>query len=270
MAIGSLSFCGVNNSKTPYRTTGSRTTSNTRSSSYNTRTSNTYEDSFTRTSNTAQRTNRKKKTGCNPLVKTTAKVLIPVMIYAGGVQMGKKAQMDDYLEAPYGIVINAEQSYEELAEANDIPLDVMLWANEADNAQTVPKKAIIPTEYDFTKEKRAELEEKIASKKTSAEDMAKYEKELEALNIKKELQDELATVYINEDEKALIIPNGYVSCEDVKEAFGIKDGVIKKYNGDKLGFTWGVDDFEGRGYKDYTGANVPRSGIEIPLDKING
>lgn len=270
MAIGSLSFCGVNNTRTPYGGAGNRTTSSSYAGANRTRTSNVYGDSFTRTSNTLHKTNKKKKTGCNPLLKTTAKVLIPVMIYAGGVQMGKKAQMDEYLEAPYGIVINAEQSYEELAQTNDIPLDVMLWANEADDAQAVPDKAIIPSAYDITEEKRAELEEKIASKKTSAEDMAKYEKELEALNIKKDLQGELATVYVNEDGKALIVPNGYVSCEDVKDAFGIKDGVIKKYNKEKLSYSWGIDDFEGRGYKDYTGAKVPQSGIEIPLDKMNG
>lgn len=266
MAICSLSFCGIE--KNPYHTTLNGTTR--RSAANGTRTTNSYGDSFVRTSNTAHKANKKKKSNANPLVKTTAKVLIPVMIYAGGVQMGKKAQVNEYLEAPYGIVVNAEQSYEELAQANDIPLEVMLWANKADDAQEIPKKAIIPNAYDVTEEKRTELEEKIASKKTSAEDIAKYEKELEALNIKKDLQDEFATVYVNEDNKALIVPNGYVSCEDVKHAFGIKDGVIKKYNQEKLSYTWGIGGPEARGYKDYTDANVPLEGIEIPLDKMEG
>ena len=261
MAINSLSFCGSYYDKEPIRTSRSTTTS--RGSGYS-RTRSASGDSFERTT---RHTNKKPtKKGTSPLIKTTAKILIPVMIYAGGVQMGKKAQVEDFLEAPYGVVINAQQSYEQLAETTGIPVDVILWANEAKDAQAVPKKAIIPNAYDATKEERAELEEKVASGEASGKDLEKLEK----LNVRKEKQDELATVYVNDNGKVLIIPNGYVSCEDLKDAFGIKDGVILKYNREELGYTWGVGGPDGRGYKDYTGANVPSSGIEIPLSKIGG
>ena len=266
MAINSLSFCGSYYEKEPIRSSRSTTTTTrSGSSSSYSRTRSTSGDSFERTSTTT-RTSNKKKSGYSPLARTTAKILIPVMIYAGGIQMGKKAQVEDFLEAPYGVVINAQQSYEQLAETTGIPVDVILWANEAKDAQAVPKKAIIPNAYDATKEERAELEEKVTSGEASGKDLEKLEK----LNARKEKQDELATVYVNDNGKVLIIPNDYVSCEELKEAFGIKDGVIKKYNKDKLSYTWGVGGPEGRGYKDYTGASVPKSGIEIPLSKIDG
>lgn len=257
MAINSLSFCGTRYREEP--TKYSRSTTTTSRSAYG--------DSFERTTSTSAKTKSKKKSGgYSPLARTTAKILIPVTIFTSGYFIGKDAQRDEYMEAPYGIYMNAEQSYEQLSQSTGIPLDVILWANKAKDAQAVPKKAIIPNAYDVTKEKREELEEKIASGKASDKDKEKLEK----LNARKALQDELATVYVNDDGKALIIPNDYVSCEKLKEAFGIKDGVILKYNREELGYTWGVGGPEGRGYRDYTGASVPSSGIIIPLDKIGG
>ena len=101
--------------------------------------------------------------------------------------------------------------------------------------------------------------------------LQKYQKELDSLEEKKVKQDELVVVYRNSEDELFIIPNSYgVSCEDLKEAFGIKDGVILKYNREELGYTWGVGGPEGRGYRDYTGASVPRDGIEIPLSSIKG
>ena len=266
MVINSLSFCGTRYQEEPIR--HSRSTTTSRGSSYS-RSRSPYEDSFERTTSTPSRTSSKKKSkkgGYSPLAKTTAKILIPVTIFTGGYFIGKDAQRDEYMEAPYGIYMNAEQSYEQLSESTGIPLDVILWANEAKDAQAIPKKAIIPNAYDVTKEERAELEEKIASGKGSGKDIEKLEK----LNTRKEKQDELATVYVNDNGKVLIIPNDYVSCEELKEAFGIKDGVILKYNREELGYTWGVGGPEGRGYRDYTGASVPRDGIEIPLSSIKG
>lgn len=272
MAINSLSFRGIENQRTPRYIAGSETTpSRTRSNNSPSSSISTRGDNFERTTSTPKRPTGQKKTknnGYSPLARATAKILIPVTIFTGGYFIGKDAQRDEYMEAPYGIYMNAEQSFEQLSETTGLPLDVLLWANETDDAQAIPEKAIIPNAYDVTAEKRAELEEKIASRRTSNEDKAKYEKELEALNAKKEIQDEIATVYINDDGEALIIPNDYVSCEKVKEAFGIKDGVILKYNREKLSFTWGTDGPDGRGYKDYTGASVPKSGITIPASKL--
>ena len=74
-----------------------------------------------------------------------------------------------------------------------------------------------------------EICEKLFSEKTSDTDKAKYEQELEKLKERKTKQDELATVYVSDNKKVLIIPKGYVSCEELKDAFGIKDGVILKY-----------------------------------------
>ncbi len=253
MAINSLSFCGTGY-REPVRRTGTSATRTTRSAS---------GDTFTRTTNTQK---SKKKSGYSPLVRAGAKVLIPVVALSCAYNVGKNAQMNEYMEAPYGIVINAEQSYESLSQTTKIPLNVLLWANGAENKDEIPKKAVIPNEYDITFEKRMELAEKISS--SSGDKKAAYERELEELIAKKELQDELVTVYINDDNEVLMVPNNYASCEEVKEAFDIKDGVIKKYNEEKLSYSWGVDGFEGRGYRDYTGAMVPSDGIVLPLDKI--
>ena len=268
MAINSLSFCGTRYQEEPIR--HSRSTTTSRGSGYS-RSRSPYEDSFERTTSTPSRTSsKKKKSGFTPAQRGLALLLATGGVFGGGYIAGRNAEKAEYFDAPYATMINAQQSYEQIAQTSKMPLDILLWANDAKDASEVPEKVIIPSIYDATAKKRAEICDKLFSEKTSDEDKAKLEEELEELKERKAKQDELATVYVSDNKKVLIIPNDYVSCEELKEAFGIKDGVILKYNREELGYTWGVGGPEGRGYRDYTGASVPRDGIEIPLSSIKG
>lgn len=88
---------------------------------------------------------------------------------------------------------------------------------------------------------------------------------------KLDIESDLAEVYTVEGSKfAYIIPKDYgISAEDIKEAFKIEDGVLKKYN--DLSYDWATnDELEvHRGYKDYSSATVPYEGIRVPLKELN-
>ena len=91
--------------------------------------------------------------------------------------------------------------------------------------------------------------------------------EAEALKTKQAAQEELATAYVDSDNKYVyLIPTDYnISVEDIKDAYEIPDEVLKYYN--DIDFFWNSDG-EGDGYRDYRNARCPEEGIKVPYDKI--
>lgn len=87
---------------------------------------------------------------------------------------------------------------------------------------------------------------------------------------KMDIENDLAEVYTYKGSKyAYIIPKEEgITAEELKEAFGIEDGVLRKYN--DLSYSWGIDeDVEvHRGYRDYTGATIPYEGVRVPLSAL--
>lgn len=163
---------------------------------------------------------------------------------------------------------NHTASYVEVV--TDVDARAILLANGIKSADEPLGEIILPYEYKVYEDEINNLEEQLSGK-LSDKKREELTERLNELTNKQEEQDALATVYVDENGKyAYIIPTrGGISAETIKDAFGIKDGVIRTYN--NLDFSWGVDgegDTKGY-YRDYTDSVVPSSGIRIPFDKLN-
>jgi len=157
----------------------------------------------------------------------------------------------------------------EVADFCDIDPRAITLVNHIDE-QTTIDKIVLPEKIDLLEEKINALEEELKNS-TDSFDQSELQDELKELKEKQNLQNELAQVYVVDGSKyAYIIPNEEgISSEDLKEAFNIEDGVLRKYN--DLSYTWETDDSVEvhQGYKDYTGAIIPYEGIKVPLKELN-
>lgn len=190
-------------------------------------------------------------------------ILAASMIFGG-------SAIGDKLTAPHNNYNAQGHNVVEVAEWADVDYRAILLANgiKVNEMEDPLEDIILPEVYSSFGDKISELEEKLDSDKLSAEKREEIETELEGLKAKQQAQDELATVYVDEDGKyAYIIPNGHCSAEKLKDAFGIKDGVLKQYN--NLSYVWATDDPEYGYYKDYTGASIPEKGVKVPYDELN-
>ncbi len=190
---------------------------------------------------------------------------ISALVLIGG------AKLADKFSAPEPNFDANNHSAAEVADFYDIDERAIILANRIDDPETPLGEIILPTQYSMYGDDIAELEEKLENDKLSDNKRKKLEAELDVLKNKQAEQDELATVYVDEEGKyAYIIPTSSdVESEDFKDAFGIKDGVIRAYN-DNLDYVWasdGTEDMPGH-YRDYTGSDIPAEGIRVPLDKL--
>ncbi len=157
----------------------------------------------------------------------------------------------------------AGHTLEETAQWTDIDPRAISIANDIDNPNMALDEIILPEVYDGLSDEISSLEEKLEDNTITEEET----EQLKELKDKKEYQDSLASAYSLEDGTVIILPNEYgVSGEEIKDAFGIKDGVLKENN--DLYYSWEKDE-EGYGYKDYTGHSIPYSGVVVPECELN-
>lgn len=157
----------------------------------------------------------------------------------------------------------------EAADFCDVDSRAIMLANDiSDETQSIDD-IILPEKYNAL-DKEIEEAQKAVDEADSAEELQEAEEKLAELQDIKAKQDELAQVYVVEDGKyAYIIPNETgISSEDIKDAFGIEDGVLRKYN--DLSYDWGVNEEVEvhQGYKDYTGSSIPDEGVKLPKDEL--
>lgn len=140
----------------------------------------------------------------------------------------------------------------------------------------------IPSEFEHPLEEKIEdLQENLFSDKLNAEKRAELEEEIQNMQEVQEIQSDIAKAYTDgdfvyflitlpQDETATDIQKQYeygsINVEEFKDIFGIKDGVIKKYN--NIDYSWGSDEFGG--YKDYT-TNSLYNGkvIKVPVSAVS-
>lgn len=157
----------------------------------------------------------------------------------------------------------------EIADMTGIDESAIILANGVAIQDEMPDEIVLPQTYTYYGDQIEKLEYSIEFDKLTQKDREDLIAELDEIKEAQAKLDEIATVYVDEDEKwAYIIPNGHVSSETLKDAFGIKDGVIKDYNGSKLSYTWETDNPEYGYYRDYTGSSIPSGGIKIPLKEL--
>lgn len=156
----------------------------------------------------------------------------------------------------------------EAADFCDVDSRAIMLANDiADENETI-NEIILPEKYSVLDEEISKIEERIES--ASGSELEELEEKLAELKERKSIQDELAQVYVVEDGKyAYIIPNeSGINSEELKDAFGIDDGVLRKYN--DLSYDWGVDTNVEvhQGYKDYTNSTIPKEGVKVPQEEL--
>ena len=150
---------------------------------------------------------------------------------------------------------------EEVAEWADIDVEAILLANQITNENTVLDEIVLPESYDPLQEEISALEEKLADDGISDTARTKAEERLSLLLQKQEEQEKIGNTYIDEDGKFIyIVTDELTLVEDIKDAYGIKDGVLSEYN--DLNYTWGSDEYGG--YKDYTYSKT--TGVRVPVD----
>ncbi len=155
----------------------------------------------------------------------------------------------------------------EAANFCDVDPRAILLANGLSDENEIIDEIVLPEKYGVLDEEIAEAE-KAAQQASSDEELAQAKEKLSELEERQARQDELAEVYVVEDGKfAYIIPKeSGIDGEEIKSAFGIKDGVLRKYN--SLPFEWGFDKEIGEGYRDYTGQPIPYEGVRVPKDEL--
>lgn len=186
-----------------------------------------------------------------------------LMITGGG-----KAALD-HISGPQENFDAQGKTVEQAADFCNVDPRAIILANSLESENETIEDIILPQKYDVLEEDIKDLEETI--KKAPQSEKEALEEQLDELLARQELQNSLAEVYVVEGGKfAYIIPlEKGISAEEIKSAFGIEDGVLKKYN--DLSYEWGIDTTVDvhQGYRDYTGASVPYEGIRVPVKELN-
>lgn len=210
----------------------------------------------------------KKAASTNPkavVTKGIAGVLAAAMLYAGGAKfIDKMTPADPNFNA-------GSHNVEQVSTLTSVDERAILLANTIDSKEAALGEIVLPTEYEMYSDEISELNEKLQDDKLSDKKKEQCEEKLNDILSKQEKQNELATVYVDSDGKyAYILPKeSGIYAEDIKEAFGIKDGVIRNYNSN-LEYSWGEDGTEDMPgyYKDYTYSTIPYEGIKVPFDSL--
>lgn len=146
----------------------------------------------------------------------------------------------------------------------------ILLANKF-NADDALNEIVLPEKANLFEDEIAEITKKLENKKLTNAERKELEAKLETYQARQAARDALGQLYMDEEGKfAYFVPNERgTSAEDVKDAFGIKDGVIRNHN--DLDYSWGRDSEhpEYGAYRDYTGSSIPYKGIKIPLDTVD-
>ncbi len=174
----------------------------------------------------------------------------------------------------------AGESVDKYAIVYDIPADVIMDYNNLSNPIFGTNTTIsIPSMFDHVGEKIDELQEDLYKRGTDFAEAAEITEQIEELQDVQQMQSEIATMYTDGDFVYFLITlptdetatetqrqfDGYINVEKFKDIFGIKDGVIRKYN--DVEYSWGSDEYGG--YKDYTG-NILRNGetVKVPVSAV--
>lgn len=158
----------------------------------------------------------------------------------------------------------------EVCDEFDIDERAILLANSGIEEDEPLDTIKMPEKYDGLEEKISDIEERLESTKLDYAERNMLKSQLNSIKARQDCQHELAQTYLSPNGKYVyIIPNDYgIALEEIKEAFGIKDGVIRDYNNIE-DYTWGITPEIGTGYRDYTRSLTPYEGIKVPVDKLN-
>jgi len=150
------------------------------------------------------------------------------------------------------------------------PTAIVEVVNDADE-NDILDKVVIPQPYTKIDEEIAMLIDKTRQVGLAQDEVDKINTKLNSLKEKKVMQEKLGKAYIDpEDDMDYILWNDTCKAEDVKYAWGVKDGVLRKYN--ELEFTYGSKKLDGFGaetnyFKDYTNSYVSGC-IKLPAKYI--
>lgn len=207
----------------------------------------------------------KKKKAAQERFKKGVAAAMTIATLAGGIKMG-----GDFITRFDSASTNYDalnHTITEVAEWTGVDEKAILLANQMDNANEKVGEIVLPESYDPLEENISQLQERIEKDKLTSKERERLQEELDFLLAKKEQQEAIGEIYIDEDGKFVyIVPDKVTSAEGIKDAYGIKDGVLREYN--DLDYTWGWDSEapEHQGYKDYTESQT--SGVRVPADEI--
>ncbi len=162
--------------------------------------------------------------------------------------------------------ITQDHSIVEISDFTGVNPDVLLYANGLQKGDNLPEEIIVPTEISPWQAKIDALETKVQDKSISVAEYEAIKSELDTLYKKQDLQTETAKVY-EDDKYAYIVPNEDINVEELKERFGIEDGVV--VNNNNISYTCEQYD-DGSSYKNYTTSRIEAGEIiKVPIGEIN-
>ena len=191
-------------------------------------------------------------------------------VTAGTIILGG-GQLADNMTAPHADFNPQGHSIVEVADFMDVQPEALMLANSgmeiASEDVPVNEDIVLVEKYSPYQAEISDLQYRIENDKLTQAEREDLIAEAEALQAKQAAQEELATAYVDSDNKYVyLIPTDYnISVEDIKDAYEIPDEVLKYYN--DIDFFWNSDG-EGDGYRDYRNARCPEEGIKVPYDKI--
>lgn len=282
MNISKISFCGTTNNN------GRRTTASSRTSAA-------HNGGFSESAS-IQRNNLRKNSGLDSYESASTQKhqsqshkkhskLDPVKLFL----LGLAAVETVALFAPKGpepnelvkIYVNQGEDVGVYAEMYGSSEDAIIDYNklQGDIAQ-YGMEISIPAMYEHPiVDEIEDVQNELFTKKLDAEERIEKQEEVSALLEIQQMQSEIATSYTDgdfvyytitlpTDESATSIQSGFngrINVEKFKDIFGVKDGVIKKYN--NLGYTWGGNEYES--WKDYTGESFYNGQVvKVPVNAI--
>lgn len=207
---------------------------------------------------------RRRKTARENLARGIA-TLMTVATIAGGAKVG-----GDYITRFNPANANYDamgHTITEVAEWSGVDEKAILLANQMTDANEQVDDIVLPESYSPLEEDISKLQERLEKDKLTNEERLELQEELDFLVSKQQEQNAISASFIDEDGKFVyIVPDERTSAETIKDAYGIKDGVLKDYN--DMDYVWGYDADapEHKGFKDYTGAHT--SGVRVPADEI--
>lgn len=287
MNISNVSFCGSrNNNYREYETPKyNRRFSERASYQRETLRKNSGLDTYDKTAKSTIRSGKKKQKPINPYklaLLGLAVLKIGTMAHSCATEPKKTVSIN----------VNPGTAIVEIADTYGVDEDIIKSFNGL-TEDTIPRSMTItiPSEYEHPLDDKIEdLQDDLFSNKLDAKERAELEEEVKNMQEVQALQSDIAKAYTDgnyvyfqitlpQDETATDIQKqyeyGYINVEKFKDIFGIKDGVIRKYN--DISYTWGSNEFHD--YKDYTNSKlyngsiikVPVSAISVKdIEEING
>lgn len=233
-------------------------------------------DTYERTAKSNTRNSRKQQKPINPYkLALLGLALLKVGTMAHSCATEPEKTVD--------INVNAGTAIVEIADTYGVDEDIIKGFNGL-TEDTIPysMQITIPSEFEHPLEDKIEdLQEDLFSDKLNAEERAELEEKIQNMKEVQEIQSDIAKAYTDgkyvyfqitlpTDETATEIQKeykyGYINVEKFKDIFGIKDGVIKKYN--NIGYSWASDEYGS--YKDFT-TNSLHNGtiIKVPVSAVS-